>query len=179
MKNALGQPLQRATEEQNKQRDDNRYSEQPPVTESADDAQDRANPNRRRRRESGDVAHRIAQDNSGAEKADTSQEALDDARNRVRIGRMIQRSEREKRSESRAHTNESVRPQSGRFPMQLAIQPKNRAEDQRGPETQQGLFISTQHGGTFSRKYSAPCKHLVAGKLERYDSDQSQSCCLR
>jgi hypothetical protein len=59
---------------------------------------------------------------------------------------MIWRPEREKRSDSRAETNQRVRPQPGGFAVQFPIQTENRPQEQRGPETQHDLFISSQHG---------------------------------
>ena len=61
---------------------------------------------------------------------------------------MIRRPQREKRGHSRTETNERVGSQSRGFPLQLPIQSENRPEEQRGPETQHGLFISSQHGAS-------------------------------
>src|ERR1041384_6526614 len=91
------------------------------------------------------MPHRISQDDASAEKPDASQNALNDARDRIRIGGTIQRSERDKRSERGTATHQRVGPESGRFAMQLAIQTENRSEEKRGAEAQHGLFISGKH----------------------------------
>ncbi|MEY2529689.1 MAG: hypothetical protein QOJ05_1779 [Verrucomicrobiota bacterium] len=93
------------------------------------------------------MSHWIAQNNASTEKSHAREDALDDARDRVGIdgGPSFRRSEREKRGDSGAKANQGVGPQSGRFAMQLAIQTENRSKEQRGPKTQHGLFISSQH----------------------------------
>jgi len=156
MKEFLRQPFDRSPEDEHKQRDDDRYSKQRPITKPADNAEHRANPDRSCRRESRDVPHRIAQNHSSSEKPDASQNTLDDTCDRIRIGNSsVRRSERKKGGDRGAETDQRVRPQPGRFPVQLAIQPENRAEDQGGAETQHGLFVSSEHDQPLSRNSTA------------------------
>jgi hypothetical protein len=68
---------------------------------------------------------------------------------------MTRRPKSQKRSDRGTETHQRVRPQSGRFAVQLAIQPKNRAQEQRGAETQHGLFVSSQHDQPLSRNSAA------------------------
>jgi len=160
MKQFFCQPFDRPPEDEEKQGDDNRYSEQPPVTESADDAEHRANPDRRGGREPRDMPHRVAQNNASTEKSNASQNALHDARDRIRVGRTIQRPKRKKNSYRRAKTNQRVRPQSRRFAVQLPIQTEDRPKEQRGPEAQHGLFISSQHDESIEPE--------VCGEMQAY-----------
>jgi len=171
MKQFLCQPLDRPPDDEKKQSDDRCYSEQHPITKPTDDAEHGANPDRGGGGETRDVSHRIAQNHSGTEKSDAGEETLDDPRDCVPVGGLIQRAEREKRSDRCAETNQRVRPQPGGLAMQLAIQSKDRSKEQRGPETQHSLFISSQHAPALSRKCSASCKHLVRDEIERLTTE--------
>jgi hypothetical protein len=65
------------------------------------------------------------------------------------------RAKGQERSDRGPETHQSVRPQSGGFAVQLAIQTQNRAQKQRGPEAQNRLFISGKHGLALSRSSAA------------------------
>ena len=139
MKQFLGQSLDRSSKEEQKRGQDGGNSQQVPVTQSADNAEHGANPDRRGRRQPGHVTHRVAQNNSGADETDTGQDSLDDSADRIRVCR------RKHDSHRSSNADQSVRAQAGGFSVELAIQSENGTNDQRGAEAQHDLFISTQH----------------------------------
>lgn len=147
MKQFLGKPFHRPSEDEEKRRQDGRNCEQAPVTQSADDAEHSANPNRRGRRQPGDVAHWVAQDNSGADEADTGQNSLDNASDGVRVclRKSAWDSGADDRSDCGSHANQGVRAQAGGFAVELAVQSENGTDDERGSESQSRLFIPAQH----------------------------------
>ena len=90
------------------------------------------------------MAGGIVQNHSRAKKSDAGQNPLDHSPDRVLVGgeRTIGRSEDDDRGNGRAETNQSVGPQAGGFPVQLAVQSENGADKQRRAQTQGDFFIS-------------------------------------
>ena len=93
---------------------------------------------------SGDVAGGIAQDHSRAQESNARQDTLDDPPDGVLVGghRTVGRFEHDNRGDRRTEADQGVSPQAGRLSVQLAVQTEKASEDQRGAETQSGLFIS-------------------------------------
>jgi hypothetical protein len=139
MKQFLRQSLDRPSKDEQKRGQDGGNSQQAPVTQSTDDAEYGANPDRRGRRQPGHVTHRVAQNNSGPDEADTGQDSLDNAADSIRVCRG------KRRSDSSSHTDQSMRAQAGGLSVELAIQSENGTNDERRAEAQHDLFIFTQH----------------------------------
>lgn len=90
---------------------------------------------------------RIAQDHSGAQESDPRQDSLHDPPDGVLIGgnqRAVGRLEHDNRGHGRAEANQGMSPHARWFPVQLAIQPKQSSEKERGAETQSRFFISAE-----------------------------------
>ena len=123
MEQPFGQALDGPAEEEQERGKDCGDSEQDPITKATNDAEDRADPDRRSRSQSRDVAHRVAHDHPGTEKPDTGQDALDHAADRVRVDRQRARgsAERHDRRDSGPKTNQGVSAKAGWFAVQFAV----------------------------------------------------------
>ena len=90
---------------------------------------------------------RIVQDHAGTEKADTGQDSLDDAADRVLVGdkRAVRRAKDSDRGDSSAQADERVSPKTGGLPVQFAVQSDNRADHERGAKTQSSFFVWGEH----------------------------------
>jgi hypothetical protein len=145
VKQLLGQTFQRSAQEKGDRCESDGDPQEDPLTEAADDPEHRAHPNCGSRGKPGDVTGRIAQNHAGAEKADAGQDALDHAADRVRVvaEMAIGSSENESRGGGSTKGHKRVGAKAGRLSVQLAIQAKERPNDQGGTQTQGSLFVST------------------------------------
>jgi hypothetical protein len=147
MKQFLGQPFDGSSKDEQNRRHQRGKSQQFPVTQTANDAEHSANPNRRGRRQAGDVTHWVAQDNSGTDETDAGQDSLDHSSDGVSIcqPQTALRPAANDRGNSSSNANQCVRAQAGSFSVELSIQSENGTDNERGSETQSCLFSLAQH----------------------------------
>ena len=140
----LSQPFQGAAENQRYYDESHGCAQDNPVTQSANETKHGADPNRCRRREAADVAIGIVQNHASAQKAYAGQDTLNYPANRVLVRgqRTVGRFKDNDRGDGRAEAYQSVGPQPGRLPMQLAVQAQNGADKQRGAEAHCCFFIA-------------------------------------
>ena len=93
------------------------------------------------------MPHRVAQDYSGADEANTRQDSLDKPTDGVQVYRRkpgLGAAAYERRNRS-SNANQRMRAQARRFPVELAIQSENGTDNERGSEAQNCLFSPAQH----------------------------------
>lgn len=119
----FGQTFQRTAQKQRDRGESNSNPQHDPMTEAADEAKHRDHPNRRGRRQAGNVTGGIPHYDAGAEETDAGQDSLDDAAERVGVGSQVAvgRSENENGNGSGAKTDERVGAEAGWFSVQLAV----------------------------------------------------------
>ena len=141
---AFGEPFQGTTQEQGDYGEGNGDSQHDPMTEAANEAEHRTDPYRRGSRQAGDMTGWVAHNHAGTKETDAGQDSLDDAADRVRVGGevSVRRSQDKDGNGGGTETDERVSAEAGRFSVQFPVQAEERADDQRGAQTQGGVFIS-------------------------------------
>lgn len=125
--------LDRPPEDENHECDTDRHAGDLPLADAARNSERRCHPDRRRRRESYDIAAVGVEDDAAAKKADAGDDTLNHARHGGHMRGIVRASElqRRDRDEGGAERDEGVRAKARRLPRQLSIE-TDRAADARG-----------------------------------------------